>query len=572
MKDYVLLRQLGDGTFGCVHLGKHRVSGDTVAIKMMKREYKDWDECVNLREVKSLMKLKHPNIVQLKELLREDNKLYFVFEFMKENLYEVTKNRTTRFPEATVRNIAYQLLQGLTYMHKHGFFHRDLKPENLLCTGEVVKIADFGLAREIRSRPPFTEYVSTRWYRAPELCLHSTTYNSPVDLWAVGCIIVEVYTLRPLFPGKTELDQLHKICTILGTPDKTIWAEGLKLAANMNCKLPLYVLTSLTGIIKEASADGIHLISELLQWNPKKRPTSAQALRFKFFQVGQSLTTASQSTTTVHPPQPVALTQHGHNLRRPPVINMDLANQIHEPIHKRTSSEISAGIENVKSKVLGRSKFEQQSPAHVLPSLGGREVNGKQHRTSFNPVLRSKPPMGTIGRRGTKDSIDLDEIQDTTHSKRTNLSGAVQSKPHQPNKAEVAQFYVSRARYSPVSGGGSGQGTSGHGLGFGSSAPRWPQQQSREQTRPPRVSAHRHQLPSLDADNKTKYEPWKKSSTTGLGRGEVSWKPPPRASNNALSGGGYHSSVASGHRKGGIHGRTDWTAKYGGAAISRNYY
>ncbi len=82
-----------------------------------------------------------------------------------------------------------------------------------------------------------------------------------------------------------------------------------------------------------------------------------------------------------------------------------------------------------------------------------------------------------------------------------------------------------------------------------------------EQTRPPRVSAHRHQLPSLDADNKTKYEPWKKSSTTGLGRGEVSWKPPPRASNNALSGGGYHSSVASGHRKGGIHGRTDWTAK-----------
>ena len=98
---------------------------------------------------------------------------------------------------------------------------------------------------------------------------------------------------------------------------------------------------------------------------------------------------------------------------------MDLAKQIDEPIRKRipgdveSLSEISAGIENVKSKVLGRSKLEQRSPAHVLPSLAGREVNGKQHRTSFNPVLRYKP-----SKRVTQDSIDLDEIQDTTHSKR----------------------------------------------------------------------------------------------------------------------------------------------------------
>ncbi len=184
-------------------------------------------------------------------------------------------------------------------------------------------------------------------------------------------------------------------------------------------KLTLLVLVWVTLYYQSAVLHIMYLLCTKQSVNSHVTFICIQALRFKFFQVGQSLTTASQSTTTVHPPQPVALTQHGHNLRRPPVINMDLANQIHEPIHKRTSSEISAGIENVKSKVLGRSKFEQQSPAHVLPSLGGREVNGKQHRTSFNPVLRSKPPMGTIGRRGTKDSIDLDEIQDTTHSKRT---------------------------------------------------------------------------------------------------------------------------------------------------------
>lgn len=83
-----------------------------------------------------------------------------------------------------------------------------------------MKIADFGLVREIRSRPPYTDYVSTRWYRAPEVLLHSTTYSSPIDLWAVGCIAAEVYTYRPLFPGTTETDQLYKICQILGTPDK----------------------------------------------------------------------------------------------------------------------------------------------------------------------------------------------------------------------------------------------------------------------------------------------------------------------------------------------------------------
>ena len=102
-----------------------------------------------------------------------------------------------------------------------GYFHRDLKPENLLCSGpECVKIADFGLARETRSRPPYTDYVSTRWYRAPEVLLRSTNYNSPIDIWAMGCIMAELYTLRPLFPGSSEIDEIFKICAVLGTPSK----------------------------------------------------------------------------------------------------------------------------------------------------------------------------------------------------------------------------------------------------------------------------------------------------------------------------------------------------------------
>uniref|UniRef100_A0A8B9F7Y8 Protein kinase domain-containing protein n=1 Tax=Amazona collaria TaxID=241587 RepID=A0A8B9F7Y8_9PSIT len=225
----------------------------------------------------SLKKLNHANVVKLKEVIRENDHLYFVFEYMKENLYQLMKERNKLFPESTVRNIMYQILQGLAFIHKHGFFHRDLKPENLLCMGpELVKIADFGLAREIRSRPPYTDYVSTRWYRAPEVLLRSTSYSSPIDIWAVGCIMAEVYTLRPLFPGASEIDTIFKICQVLGTPKKNDWLEGYQLSASMNFRWPQCVPNNLKTLIPNASSEAVQLMRDMLQWDPKKRPTASQ--------------------------------------------------------------------------------------------------------------------------------------------------------------------------------------------------------------------------------------------------------------------------------------------------------
>jgi len=149
----------------------------------MKKKFYSWSECIALREVQSLKKLNHPNIVKLKEVIRENDELYFIFEFLDQNIYQMTKDRKKYLPEQKIRNIMYQILLGLSHMHKLGYFHRDLKPENLLVTGDIVKLADFGLAREIRSKPPYTDYVSTRWYRAPEVLLRSANYNSPIDLW-----------------------------------------------------------------------------------------------------------------------------------------------------------------------------------------------------------------------------------------------------------------------------------------------------------------------------------------------------------------------------------------------------
>ena len=106
-----------------------------------------------------------------------------------------------------------------------------MKPENLLVNNtDQVKVGDFGLAREIRSRPPYTDYVSTRWYRAPELLLRNTVYNSPVDIFAAAAIMAELYLLRPLFPGNSEIDQMFKICSVLGTPTQLEWPEGYKQA------------------------------------------------------------------------------------------------------------------------------------------------------------------------------------------------------------------------------------------------------------------------------------------------------------------------------------------------------
>ncbi|XP_037911800.1 cyclin-dependent kinase 13 isoform X2 [Hermetia illucens] len=320
MNRYITLGQLGDGTYGTVMLGQRKDTGEKVAIKKMKRKYYSWEEAMNLREVKSLKKLSHANVVKLKEVIRENDTLYFVFEYMKENLYQMIKDRDTHFPESSIKNMLYQVLTGLAFMHRHGFFHRDLKPENLLCSGpELVKIADFGLAREIRSRPPFTDYVSTRWYRAPEVLLHSTRYGSAIDLWAMGCIMAELYTFRPLFPGSSEVDQLFKICSVLGTPEQHDWPEGHRLAAAMHFRFPECSKVPLNSIVTRASLAGLQLLEDFLRYDPEKRPTAQQSLKYPYFQVTKR---PSASKITYVGSQVIPVSQLSNSLQNGRISNL----------------------------------------------------------------------------------------------------------------------------------------------------------------------------------------------------------------------------------------------------------
>ncbi|GAB4830296.1 hypothetical protein Ancab_019934 [Ancistrocladus abbreviatus] len=285
MDRYRILKELGDGTCGSVYKAVNMETYEIVAVKKMKRKFYFWEECMNLREVKSLRKLSHPNIIKLKEVVRENNELFFIFEYMEHNLYQIMKERQIPFSEEEIRSFMAQILQGLAHMHRNGYFHRDLKPENLLVTNEVIKIADFGLAREVSSMPPYTDYVSTRWYRAPEVLLQSRSYTPAIDMWAVGAILAELFTLCPIFPGESETDQFFKICCVLGAPDWTAFPEAKNITQLIKISYSKILPVNLSEIIPNASLEAINLISQLCSWDPHKRPTAEQCLQHPFFHV-----------------------------------------------------------------------------------------------------------------------------------------------------------------------------------------------------------------------------------------------------------------------------------------------
>lgn len=389
MERYKLIKEVGDGTFGSVWRAINKQTGEVVAIKKMKKKYYSWEECVNLREVKSLRKMNHPNIVKLKEVIRESDILYFVFEYMECNLYQLMKDREKLFSEGEVRNWCFQVFQGLAYMHQRGYFHRDLKPENLLVTKDFIKIADFGLAREISSQPPYTEYVSTRWYRAPEVLLQSYLYTSKVDMWAMGAIMAELFSLRPLFPGASEADEIYKICGVIGNPTFESWADGLKLARDINYQFPQLAGVHLSALIPSASDDAISLITSLCSWDPCKRPTASEALQHPFFQSCFYIPPSLRNRAVARTPPPAgtrgALDQQGVKRYSGALPTSKLSNnfssmKLHPPLASGVQRKLDMvnqdGIKNEKPMRTTKPKYRQPGKDSPTSMNKGRSVRG----------------------------------------------------------------------------------------------------------------------------------------------------------------------------------------------------
>ncbi|KAM9436202.1 serine/threonine-protein kinase MAK isoform 2-T2 [Clarias gariepinus] len=457
MNRYTTLKQLGDGTYGSVLMGRNNESGELVAIKRMKRKFYSWEECMNLREVKSLKKLNHANVVKLKEVIRENDQLYFIFEYMKENLYQLMKNRNKLFPESVIRNITFQILQGLSFIHKHGFFHRDIKPENLLCMGpELVKVADFGLAREIRSQPPYTDYVSTRWYRAPEVLLRSSVYSSPIDMWAVGCIMAELYTLRPLFPGNSEVDEIFKICQVLGTVKKTDWLEGHQLAAAMNFRFPQCVPTPLKTLIPNASTEALILMKDLLHWDPKKRPTAVQALRYPYFQVGQVLGQQCQTpdlrksqVKAAHPNMTKSELKSASEPALPSQAKIQ-GRTYHQPLQTIFPPQAPVKAEHQAEPL---ALHTQKRPVGNENSLIGMKSGRRRWgQTKLSDSWDESDPSDTAASNSKKNSMGAEEdrpINEFMSDNVTKLPSSIKMNSSLQSTRSARQHYLQQSRYLP---------------------------------------------------------------------------------------------------------------------------
>ena len=289
ISDIKAVRKLGEGSFAEVYLAKSSTTGRLFAVKRLKKKYRNVDEINQLPEVAALKALQgHPNIVRLYAIAFDEKNGYvsMFFELMDCNIYELITEHKIPFDEKTTLILVYQLLSAISFIHSKNMFHRDIKPENCMVNKDtmVLKLCDFGSTRCVNGKGPFTEYVSTRWYRAPECILTSGSYGPKVDEWAVGCMIYELLTTKPLFPGKHELDQIGRIHNLLGTPPPKL-LESFRSNPNtqISFSFPHRVKKDLSRIIPNISLETVELIDKLLTYDPNRRIAAKDALNLPAF-------------------------------------------------------------------------------------------------------------------------------------------------------------------------------------------------------------------------------------------------------------------------------------------------
>ncbi|KAK9688704.1 hypothetical protein RND81_09G005300 [Saponaria officinalis] len=292
---YKILEVIGKGSYGVVCAAIDTHTGEKVAIKKITDIFEHISDAIRiLREVKLLRLLRHPDVVEIKRIMlppskRDFRDIYVVFELMESDLHQVIKANDDLTREHH-QFFLYQMLRALKYMHTANVYHRDLKPKNILANANCkLKICDFGLARVAFNDTPtnifWTDYVATRWYRAPELCgSFFSKYTPAIDIWGIGCIFAEVLTGKPLFPGKSVVHQLDLITDLLGTPSHDVISgvrneKARKYLTDMRKKQPVPFFHK----FPNADPLALRLLQRLLAFDPKDRLTAEEALADPYF-------------------------------------------------------------------------------------------------------------------------------------------------------------------------------------------------------------------------------------------------------------------------------------------------
>ena len=288
---YQRTQQVGEGTYGKVYKAKNTKTNEFVALKKLRLESeREGFPITAMREIKLLQSFDHPNIVGLLEMMVEQNQIYMIFDYMDHDLTGFLSHPDLVLEEGHCKYIFQQLMEGLNYLHKKRVIHRDIKGSNILLdsTG-CLKIADFGLARTMKivndgESPDYTNRVITIWYRPPELLLGATDYGREVDIWGVGCLLIELYTKVAAFQGFDEVGQLCRIFNVMGTPSIVDWPDIQNLPWFEMLKPKVNVASKFKAKYESAmSPDGFDLALNLLRLNPKARFTAEQALQHRYF-------------------------------------------------------------------------------------------------------------------------------------------------------------------------------------------------------------------------------------------------------------------------------------------------
>ncbi|CAH8658737.1 unnamed protein product [Schistosoma curassoni] len=287
MEKYENLGLVGEGSYGMVIKCKNKESGRIVAIKkFIDSEDDKHVKKIALREIRMLKQLRHDNLVNLLEVFRRKKRLYLVFEFVDNTILDDLEKHPNGIDEMRTKRTLFQVIRGVEFCHLHNIVHRDIKPENILISRSgVVKLCDFGFARTLAAPGEvYTDYVATRWYRAPELLVGDTKYGRPIDIWAIGCLASEMLTGDPLFPGDSDIDQLHRIVRCLGNLSEKY--------QNIFHRNPLFVgmrvpfakeIDPLDKRLAKVSKITLGFIKICLRIDANDRPTSSALLRSEYF-------------------------------------------------------------------------------------------------------------------------------------------------------------------------------------------------------------------------------------------------------------------------------------------------